>query len=502
MRICHVASAIVVALSLYAEGAASSSSQPAVTSQPTTQTTRPGGTIVPPVRRDVPGKRTVLKTGSLFVPDYYNPATGTATDVVVWFLGASWCTEQTFYDARKNAILITVNAKDYTATFARSDALTAILDEAMAWLHREGVTDKPLGRVCLTSFSGGYPAVREILKQKPLREQITDVVLADSLYAPRVNGKPNELQPEAMAPFLDYALRAARGECSFWFSHLYPPEEKYRGNTTTLAANYLIDHLKAERKPSPSLNCRGAELLYRADIGNFHVLGYAGMTNQDHFDHFYAASDLLRNISFSDVPPILKYEDIIEGNTVSGWRVRKAPKESWVVQDGVLHCVSAAGKWGAWIGSEKEYTDLVVELEYKLTPGANSGVYIRTPEVGHSSEVAMEIQLLDDDAEQYRKLVPAQYNGSIYKIAAPVRRTAKPPGQWNKMRITAIGDHITVELNGDVVVDADTTSYPELKTRSPRGFIGLQDHHSAVWFRNIRLADLSQFTTESRPVAP
>jgi len=50
-------------------------------------------------------------------------------------------------------------------------------------------------------------------------------------------------------------------------------------------------------------NSAGARLLYRADAKNFHVLGYAGMLNQDHFNHFYASSDLLKMTSLPDIQP-------------------------------------------------------------------------------------------------------------------------------------------------------------------------------------------------------
>lgn len=260
-------------------------------------TSRSMAAIIAPPRRDVPGRRFALSTGSLYVPDFYDAGEAASTDVVVWFHGAAWCAEQVFYDARKNAVLVTISGVDYGAVFQNPDRLTQLLEAVSTTLAREGVTSKPIGRICLGSFSAGYTGVRAILRQERFRGLISDVVLADSLYAPRVEGEPDKLDPEAMAPFLDYARRAASGRCTFWFSQLCPPEERYRTNTTTLAANYLIDRVGAKRQPASSRNSRGATLLYRADLGGFHVLGYAGMTSQDHFDHFYAAGDLIRETS-------------------------------------------------------------------------------------------------------------------------------------------------------------------------------------------------------------
>lgn len=307
------ASAVAMCASLIPQIAAlAASSRPAATTAPGAApaggdpaATRPAASRpaskgpIPPPRRDIPGRRVTLSLGTLYVPDYFNASPTDGVDIIVWFLGASWCAEQTFYDSHRNAILITVNAKDLAAAFRRPEALKRLLDEAGAQLKGDAAAAPPIRKLCLASFSGGYVAVREILKQPEFREMITDVVLADSLYAPRIAGKPNDLDPAAMAPFLDYARRAAAGECTLWFSHLYPPEQQYRNNTTTLAASCLIDRLGVERKPATSRNSRGAQLLYRADLKGFHVLGYAGMTTQDHFEHFYAAADLLSRTSLA-----------------------------------------------------------------------------------------------------------------------------------------------------------------------------------------------------------
>ena len=130
---------------------------------------------------------------------------------------------------------------------------------------------------------------------------MTDLLLADSLYAPRVKGSANELDPVAMEPFLEFARAAAAGKRTMIFSHLYPPEERYRSNTTTLAATYLIERVGAKRSEATGRNAQGARLLYRADLRGFHVLGYAGMTTQDHFNHFYAIADLFRQSSLDSV---------------------------------------------------------------------------------------------------------------------------------------------------------------------------------------------------------
>ncbi len=278
------------------------------------------GPIAPP-RRDVPGRRGELSIAKIYVPDHFVITDGEPVDVVVWFHGAPWCAEQVFYDSGKNAVLVTVTAKNLWETFRQQQALENLLEEASTWLSGQSnlaVADPipapeenetppsnrsdmkvSIGRVCLASFSGGYVAVREILKQPRYQKMISDIVLADSLYAPRVKDNESKLDPAAMEPFLNYARRATAGKCNFIFSHLYPPREEHRGNTTTLAAGYLIDQLGIKRKPVEEINSEGIRIAYKAESNGFHVFGYTGMTTQDHFEHLYKASHLLKLTSLA-----------------------------------------------------------------------------------------------------------------------------------------------------------------------------------------------------------
>jgi len=251
----------------------------------TKPTSRPGGEIVPPPRRDVPGKRVELKSGELFVPDFFR--TDGRADVVVWFLGTSWCAEQVFYDAHKNAVLLVVNA----ATLKRGfDFLDALEEVAGALDHQADVTDEGIGSVSLISFSGGWSGVRDVLSHPDLARVVDNVVLLDSLYA---------RDEKSLAPFVEFAKRACDGETTFVFTQLYPPLEEHRGNTTTVCAMKLIEQLKLVRDDA---NEKVGErtLLYRAIKGNAHILGYSGMTNQDHFDHFYNAARAIRMTSVRD----------------------------------------------------------------------------------------------------------------------------------------------------------------------------------------------------------
>jgi hypothetical protein len=157
-----------------------------------------------------------------------------------------------------------------------------------------------------------------------------------------------------------------------------------------------------------------------------------------------------------------------------------------------------ADRGGGWLGTEREYGDFELQLQYRLTPGGNSGVYIRAPETGHISRVGMEIQVLDDAHPRYAKLANYQYTGSIYHVVGPSEKASKPAGEWNDMTILANGRNVQVTLNGKKIVDANLDDYLKNEAVAKEhtglarssGRIGLQSHTDRVEFRNIRIREL------------
>lgn len=258
---------------------------------------------VPPPRVDVPGRRVTLSTGQLFLPDYLKVAQDRPVDLIVFFHGAAWCSEQNFYQSRRDAALVSVSLKSYDSEFENPERFQRLVRECAEAIGGKGGPVK-LGRICLASFSGGYAAVWRILRDADAFRCVTDVVLADSLYCQVLDRKssPPKLNEDHMRPFLEFARAAARREKRMWYTHLFPPEQKYRDNTTTLTASYLIDHLGAFRMKRDSTNRLGMRLLYSCDLGEFHVRGFSGMTTQDHFNHFYVMADYLAKTSLRRAP--------------------------------------------------------------------------------------------------------------------------------------------------------------------------------------------------------
>jgi hypothetical protein len=180
------------------------------------------------------------------------------------------------------------------------------------------------------------------------------------------------------------------------------------------------------------------------------------------------------------------YTWLFDGRSLCGWEgVTSDAAESWKVEHGAIECT---GKPGTWLRSKRQYGDFNLRFEYRLLAGGNSGIYLRVPADGaHREGGGVEVQLLDDSAAEYRTLEPAQYGGSLYKVAPALRRAGRPVGQWNTMEINCRGTCYRVTHNGVVIVDADARKYPELAARSRHGYLGLQNHREEVWFRNLRI---------------
>jgi hypothetical protein len=186
---------------------------------------------------------------------------------------------------------------------------------------------------------------------------------------------------------------------------------------------------------------------------------------------------------------------LFNGKDLGGWKQYAGKPGVWAVAGDTIVC---QGRGGGWLGTERDYADFELRLEYRLTPRGNSGIYLRAPESGHISRVGMEIQILDDHHPDYAKIDFYQYTGSIYHVVPPTRRAGKPAGQWNTMTIRAQGKRVVVALNGHRIVDADLERCredPAVAREHPglartTGRVGLQSHTDRVEFRNIRIKEL------------
>jgi hypothetical protein len=187
------------------------------------------------------------------------------------------------------------------------------------------------------------------------------------------------------------------------------------------------------------------------------------------------------------------FESLFNGKDLTGWKVNQGGNMAvWGAENGILF---VNGRGGGWLMTDKEYADFEVRLEYKLPPGGNSGVALRSPMRGDPAYVGMEIQILDDlwhqNPKHFKGLKRTQLTGSIYGVVPPSKEVSKPVGEWNQMQITAKGRHVTVILNGTKIVDANLDDYTKEHAKThpgllrTKGHLGLQSHSGRVEFRNL-----------------
>ena len=195
-----------------------------------------------------------------------------------------------------------------------------------------------------------------------------------------------------------------------------------------------------------------------------------------------------------------EWRSLFDGKTTAGWRGyrQKTMPEGWKVVDGAL---TRAGTGGDIITVD-QFDDFELALEWKVAPGANSGVFFRVTENDEIMwHTAPEIQVIDNAYKGGLK--PAQTAGSNYDLHAPSKDVSRKPGEWNELRILVKGNHVEQWLNGVKVVEYEIASedwerrvqaskFKEFPAygRARRGHLGLQDHGDTVAYRNIRVREL------------
>jgi hypothetical protein len=178
---------------------------------------------------------------------------------------------------------------------------------------------------------------------------------------------------------------------------------------------------------------------------------------------------------------------LFNGKNLDGWKLTN-PKQTngWSVVDGVLvnRPVQHEGKPHLSYGNlctVDESEDFNLKLEVNVPEKGNSGIYLRG---------IYEIQVSDS----YGKGLDSHNMGAVYSRIAPVMSAEKPAGQWQSMSITLLDRHVTVELNGKVIIDNEPllgcTGGALWADESKPGPIYLQGDHLAVDYRNIVLTPI------------
>jgi len=197
---------------------------------------------------------------------------------------------------------------------------------------------------------------------------------------------------------------------------------------------------------------------------------------------------------------------LFDGQTSTGWRGFRQegfPGKGWEVRDGAL---VVAGGGGVDLISEEQFGNFQLDLEFKVTPKANSGIMFRVTEDQEATWfTGPEFQVLDDALFEGGEPNPLHAVGALYDLAEAKNKVVRVPGAWNRARITVDGWRVIHELNGFEVLSIDLASkmgqgrifaskFADMEgfARAARGHIALQDHGDEVWYRSIKVRDLDE----------
>ncbi len=209
------------------------------------------------------------------------------------------------------------------------------------------------------------------------------------------------------------------------------------------------------------------------------------------------------------------FTTLFDGTDLSAWTTETG---DWRIEDGVL-VAKNKGDYimvnSSYLWTKESYDDYVLEVDFKIDDeplygtekfngegrGGNSGVFIRVENPSDPVQTGIEIQVgpLKPGDE-----IKRTSTGGIFDLVAPVANMYKP-GQWNHYRITCKNSQVVIELNGKETASADLNNWvtaqmnPDgspnkfkrpLKDFARVGYIGLQDHGTPAYFKNIRIKKL------------
>jgi len=239
--------------------------------------------------------------------------------------------------------------------------------------------------------------------------------------------------------------------------------------------------------------------------------------NRKKMDKSVAEVSYLTN-TLSDNEKANGWKLLWDGKTTKGWRgaaLATFPQKGWTIEEGMLIPNKGENKGGGDIVTVKKYKNFVLEADFKITEGANSGIkYFIQSEPGKGNTVGFEFQVLDDAKHPDAKLgingnrtlsslydlIPA--NSKVFDPSQPVKRV-NGVGQWNRARIEVNGKKVAHYLNGVKVLEITRGSqaFKDAIAKSKfskehgfgdfdDGYILLQDHGNEVSFRNIKIKEL------------
>jgi hypothetical protein len=176
-------------------------------------------------------------------------------------------------------------------------------------------------------------------------------------------------------------------------------------------------------------------------------------------------------------------QSLFNGENLSGWTIYGT--EKWYVEDGLLVCESGPDKGYGYLGTDEEFTDFELSIDFKQEANGNSGIFFRS-----------SIEGTKISGWQCEVAPPGSNSGGIYEsygrgwLIKPdlAKDKALKMGEWNTMKVIAVGDKVTTYLNGTEMV-----TITDEKIGDATGSVALQIHDGGgikVYWKNLMIKKL------------
>ncbi|HPG40692.1 MAG TPA: DUF1080 domain-containing protein [bacterium] len=288
----------------------------------------------------------------------------------------------------------------------------------------------------------------------------------------------------------------ACGDTGHWMRSGIHPVEALRKLQGRIISMHLKDLNEFGNKEAHDVVWGTGKADIKAILAELHKQKFAGAFS---IEYEYNWDNSLPEIR----PSVAYFNTVAAALKPSGWKNlfaddltnAQCKEGTWTVGEGVL-------TWhgGDYIWTRDKYGDFILDLEFKVSAGANSGIFFRTGDLANYVHTGIEVQVHETtDGTKYGMC------GAIYDCMPPAKTVVKPAGEWNRYTITCKANKIYVVMNGEQIIAMDLNKWTE-KGKNPdgtdnkfetaykdmprSGYIGFQDHGQPVWFRNIKIKSL------------
>jgi hypothetical protein len=189
---------------------------------------------------------------------------------------------------------------------------------------------------------------------------------------------------------------------------------------------------------------------------------------------------------------------LFNGTDTTGWKNNNGKPVLAKIEDGAINAHDAGG---GLLVYDKEFGDFILKCDVKMDqPYCNSGIFVRTGDLKNIVQTGLEVQVFSEREPDLHGF------GAIYDLVAPSKNASRGAGDWDSVEIRCEGPVVEVSVNGEKVTSLNCDEWTERRRRPdgsrhkfkkaikdfPRkGYVGLQDHHYNVWFKNIKLKELT-----------